>query len=391
MDQNLARLIERTGDLKGELLRYARSPAMKKEFDAELRAYQAEVDPKFGGGETVEFLDDFIMLHHCRDGRSFLEHFVAAHPKLPDDEKEMILGWKNAVTSMFEIEKMDGDALIAVSLVDEMTYRIYSNAGPAALRQLMRGAFLYSRVAPVGDVWVISGHSEGYAAQSKQQVYAAAYELSMAFPDYVFRNPEKRERGFELQREDYRQFVAFFGTDTISIPVELFENQMREYMLYKLNEARGEDGRTVRERVEAQGGTVGPLPEIEAPEWNDPVESIGLLCDEREGVLYMPDYAMLEAAFEYPELVKEKAYGTLVKGYFQSPEIDPLALHRLAARDYERASEVVRLLFSRPKFSWERDAEEFLKPYKAKFANRDPNPGIIPISSKLTEAVRKAA
>ena len=68
-----------------------------------------------------------------------------------------------------------------------------------------------------------------------------------------------------------------------------------------------------------------------------------------------------------------------------------MALRRLAARDYDRANEVVRLLFPRPKFAWKRDGEKFLSIYKRRFKDDDPNPGVLPISEKLSQAMRQAA
>lgn len=148
---------------------------------------------------------------------------------------------------------------------------------------------------------------------------------------------------------------------------------------------------TASERSELQGVTIGEPPTVGLPEWADEVESIGVLSDEREGTFYAPNYATLEAAFDYPEPVKEEPYTSVVRDYFELPDAHPMALRRLAARDDERASQVVRLLYSRPKFVWERDAEDFLRPYKSRFEDADPNPGVIPISGKLSQAVQKEA
>jgi len=50
----------------------------------------------------------------------------------------MLLGWRDVVEGVFEIREWDGEAIIAVSLIDELTYRVYSNAGPVALRRWSR-------------------------------------------------------------------------------------------------------------------------------------------------------------------------------------------------------------------------------------------------------------
>jgi hypothetical protein len=127
-------LVDRSGELKRDLLAFAWEPR----FSHEVRA---ALDERFGPvvvgdeAEVADFLDHFMLLHRLSDGSTVVEHFVAAHPDLPEAEREMLLGWRNAVEGIFEVQRPMGDALVALNLVDEMEYLVHSNMGPRVFRQ----------------------------------------------------------------------------------------------------------------------------------------------------------------------------------------------------------------------------------------------------------------
>ena len=67
----------------------------------------------------------------------------------------MLLGWRDVVEGVFEIRERDGEAIIAVNLIDELTYRVYSNAGPVALAPMEPGCFMIAGNVPIGVGWML--------------------------------------------------------------------------------------------------------------------------------------------------------------------------------------------------------------------------------------------
>ncbi len=147
VDQNLVR---RSGDLKRELLTFAREPRFAR---ALRRTLQDRFGPVVAGdeGELANALDHFVLQHRLADGRTVVDHFVAAHPELPAAERAMLLGWRDVVEGIFAVQRRDGDALVVVNLVDDLTYRAHSNIGPQAFDPMPPGSFLIGRLVPVGD------------------------------------------------------------------------------------------------------------------------------------------------------------------------------------------------------------------------------------------------
>src|SRR5262245_28353246 len=139
-----ADLLERSVELKQAVLEFIMQPR----FD---RAVRKAIEQRFGPVLELEeaaymnFLDWFIMQYQLPGGHTVVEQYVAAHPKLPEADRELLLGWRDVVEGIFEVKERDGHALLIFNLLDEMTYRVYSNVGPAIFGAMRRRSFINAR------------------------------------------------------------------------------------------------------------------------------------------------------------------------------------------------------------------------------------------------------
>jgi hypothetical protein len=118
--KELAHLIERSAELKRELVGFARSPRLERSLTAAmLEAGLEEVE----GADAISFLDRFALQYRGRDGRTVVDRFVASRPDLDAADREMLLGWRDPVEGIFEIRGKDGDAIILLNLIDDLEYR----------------------------------------------------------------------------------------------------------------------------------------------------------------------------------------------------------------------------------------------------------------------------
>ncbi len=139
-------------------------------------------------GEFANLVDRFILQQLLADGRTVVEVFVAEHPELTDADRELLLSWREVVESVFEIRERAGDAIIATSLVDQTTYRIRANAGPAALAPMRPGCFMTARIVSAGDDWMLSGAQQLFPASKRAMMLQLAAELATGHP------PDHRRR-----------------------------------------------------------------------------------------------------------------------------------------------------------------------------------------------------
>jgi hypothetical protein len=118
--------MDRAGDLKGELVNYATSERFS-------RALRSLILDTFPGGivddEAIfaSVIEDFLFHHRLADDETVVQRFVADRAELPEQDKALLLGWRDNVQGMFEIGEPYGhDGVIAFNHVDELTYRVRS-------------------------------------------------------------------------------------------------------------------------------------------------------------------------------------------------------------------------------------------------------------------------
>jgi hypothetical protein len=378
-------LVRRSGDLKGELLAFAQGRRFR-------RAFEEALLERFGLAAEVEeeafdnFLDAFVLQQRLPDGRTVVDHFVAAQPALPEAERRLLRGWEDVVEGIFAVRGREGDVLLGDNLLDEQVYRIHSNMGPSVFDDMPTGSFLIARLVPIEDEWLLSGVSSLLPAADRGRVLRLAAELAQRHPALVLRHPAKLEQAWQLQREERRRFVDFFGADLVVLPGREVAARLRAYHHFRLHEARDAEGRSPADRAGETYGRVPEVPDVELPAELAAAETVGLLFDEVDGLNLLADFGRVERTFAQPGLAADPRHGQVVLGYLEDPSISPRVLRRLAEPDPERATQVLRQVLRRPRFSWERDGEALLRRLKAEYFARPVLPSVTPVSEQLARA-----
>lgn len=276
--------------------------------------------------------------------------------------------------------------MIVENLVDELTYRVRSNVGPAVFDQTPAGSLLIGRLVPVGDEWLISGFISVLPASQRRDAYRIAALIATARPALVFRNPEKLEQARAFDRREIGAFTQFFGANVAVIPGHEVVAQMNAYWCFRIHEFREDDGKTAAEKARQRRVAVPKIGEADLPEALLEAETVGVIYDEVDGLNYFPDFGLVEETFASPELAADPAHRGVVLMYLESPGIIPLPLRLLAVRDPQRASRVFQQVLGRPRFSWERDGDKLLRRYKPDYYARPALPTVIPMSGELSGA-----
>jgi hypothetical protein len=386
--QTTADLIERSGYLKQDLLAFVQEKQFHKPLQRTLRERFGQTLPD-NEGEAGNFFDHFMLQRRLPDGRTVVEHFVEAHPELPEAERRMLLGWRDVVEGFFEVKRRDGEALIVVNLLDELTYRARSNLGAQAFAPMPAGCFLVARLVPVEDEWLISGFLSVYPAEQRDAVCGLAGDLARENRLLTFRNPEKLKLAWDFQRQERDAFIAFFGADLVVVPGRALVERMRECTRFRYYQVRDADGTSMAERaVLAYGADPGPV-EMKLPAELCAADTVGIVFDEVDGLTLLVNFNRVQAVFADPDLVADRRHRKEVLCYLESPTVSPRVIQRLAERDVERASRLFARLLKQPAFCWERDGEAMLRRYKASYYQQPVTPRIVPLSSALAPWQRR--
>ncbi len=223
-------------------------------------------------------------------------------------------------------------------------------------------------------------------AAGRAEAHRLAAELAARHPALVFRNPEKLARAWELQREERRHFIAFFGSDLVVLPGRELGARMRAYARFRMHDVRDAEGKSAAEHARETYGLAPPVLDFGLPaEWGE-AETVGVIYDEVEGLNFFLSFGLVEEAFANPELAADRRHRQAVLGSLKDPSLSPLPLRRLAERDPERASRVFQRALKQPDFLWERDGEALLRRHKTSYFERPALPSITPLSDPLARA-----
>lgn len=362
MSEVLAALVSRSADLKQQVFEFARHPRFDRVFRQEVRARfgRVVVDDE---REIENFYDWFIQQHRLHDGRTIVDRFLEARTDLTGPEREFLAGWRDVREGPFEVMGRDGDVLLTENLIDDLAYRIHTNAGATIFDRMPRGSFLVTRVVPVLGEWLISGVSQLYPAAERDVVYAAAASVAAQRPELTFHNPRLLARGWELHRAQREAFVRLFGVDEVTVAADMTIKLLLEF--YR---------------------SLGAADSFVAPDdgWsNGAAETVGIIFDAQRGLGTYVDYALVQAAFADPDLMRGRRHKEAVKSYFLDESVDPVPLERLAGRHPDTVTVVIRAVFGKPGLTWERDGERLLRQYKRPWYERTVLPAVSVLNDRL--------
>lgn len=383
-------LLERSAVLKSELLAFGQQRRFASQLNRRVRQAEDESGRAFALDQAglIRVLDRFLLQHELPGGGTVAERFVAQRrPALTTAEAEMVLAWRDVVEGTFEVRSVRAGVLQAHNLIDDLPYRIRSNAGSDALRPLRPGTFVITRIVPLADDWMISGACASFPRSAAADIARAVLETVSEHSGAVLRNPALRELAWQRQGEDRDAFLAHFGADLVILPPDQAQEQLRAYHVHRREQAIAamDAEHAARARATAPpAGTLAPLAEdlLDA-------DSVGLLYDETEGLHFLRDFGHLDALLATPALARDRAYASRLRSYLHDDSIPPAVLRRLAARHPDTVDQVFRTVLHKPAFTWDRDGDALLRRHKPEHYARQPEPALVVIGERLAELLRQ--
>ncbi|MEU6655166.1 hypothetical protein ABZ904_38640 [Streptomyces sp. NPDC046900] len=381
-ERSLTDLIERSAELKGQLVAFGQSAHFDR-WLTPLLLQAAGPERQLDEGEAIRIVDHFILRYRLPDGSTVVDRFVAGRKDLTALDREMLLGWRDPVEGIFEIQRKEKDAVVLLNLLDDLEYRTYSNVGRAAFRGVSKGSFLHTCLVPVhpaGGAWLVSGAMSSYPKSSATEIAQAALQLATSRPELVFHNPQKVDQGWQAMREDRTAFVEFCGGDELALPPAEAEDLLNAYYRHR------QEAAVAKQPDRARGRR---LPGLDLPFFELPPElagsdSIGVIYDQVDGLNFYADYGMLQDLFADPALGGRRQYQDLLRTYLREESIGPLPIRRLAAAHPETVDTVFRKLLRKPEFTWCEHGEALLRRRKPWYYANEPRPGVSVIGDRLS-------
>jgi hypothetical protein len=314
-------------------------------------------------------------------GLTVVDRFLAARRDLDRTDRELLRGWRDdAVRGVFEVRAAGSPLITTMNLVDDLEYRVH--AGPPV--QVSAGMFLVGTLLPVTagpGAWLASGTETAYPASAAWQVARTAIEMATREPELVFRNLEKVKQGWEHMRKDREEFLAFFGADELVFPTAQAEGRLNAYYRRRRDALLAARGR--HRQVSDSGETTFVMP----PGFFE-FATVGIIYDETDGFIVVPEYGMLRDMFANPALAADREHADVLRAYLREDSIPPLPLRRMAVAYPQNADAVFRRVLGNRNFTWRQHGEGLLRKRKPGYYEDDPLPGVAVLSDRVLELAR---
>jgi len=336
-------------------------------------------------------------------GLAAVERFIGTQRGLSRADRDLVLDWAdNNVRGIFEVRAagtvppgavgtvppgaagtVPPGAAGALNLVDDLDYLVYGLTAGAA----EPGGFFAATLLPLADddsAWLAAGDEIGYPRADARQVARLAIDLATREPELVFRNQEKATQGWAYMRRDREEFVAFFGSDELVLPTLEAEGRLNAYYKMRRDSALAARG---RHRAVSDAGETSFV----MPEGFFEFDTVGIIYDELDGFVVVPEYGMLRELFADPALAADPRYANVLRAYLREESIPPLPLRRMAAAYPGNVDAVFRRVLGNRNFSWSQNGGGLLKKRKPGYYRADPTPGVAVLSDRVLALAKGSA
>ena len=328
-------------------------------------------------------------------GLAAVERFIGTQRGLSRADRDLVLDWAdNNVRGVFEVRAVPSTtgpsttgAVSALNLVDDLDYLVYGLSPDMMAGAAGPPGFFAATLLPLADddsAWLAAGDEIGYPRADARQVARLAIDLATREPELVFRNQEKATQGWAYMRRDREEFVAFFGGDELVLPTLEAEGRLNAYYKMRRDSALAARG---RHRAVSDAGETSFV----MPDGFFEFDTVGIIYDEVDGFVVVPEYGMLRELFADPALAADPRYANVLRAYLREESIPPLPLRRMAAAFPGNVDAVFRRVLGNRSFSWSQNGGGLLMKRKPGYYRADPTPGVAVLSDRVIALVKGEA
>jgi len=226
-------------------------------------------------------------------------------------------------------------------------YRVYPTVDMDGFR-VKAGDFFAARIVPARGFHTFSGaasliESDG-SDEHRAEVYKTAAEVQMKYPERAFQdNQEKLQKSLQAAREQYEDFVQYFGSDEVVGTGKKIMQNYQDFFDYRIYEKKNPNtGLTPAQSYADDTGKVYQPPQVQLPRNVIRSPDVGMLCDPVEGPSFLIDYRQFIDVFEYPEQqLGRRGAEDLVLGYLESDTISDVPFRRVAQKFPDNFKQVI--------------------------------------------------
>ena len=181
------------------------------------------------GGDSVATTIPYIF-ERILNSKSITELYLEKHKKLDKEEKNILKGFMNSVSSVFEIKRIAKNRFELFNIINEKMYSILSPIKMTAFRGLGVGYYIVARFFTYEKENYLIEMIGVYSSTKKDMAYKYAISKIIQTPSIVYQDNNDMKKKIEKKvKYTYNRFNELFGTDEITTSNK-FADDLIEYL-----------------------------------------------------------------------------------------------------------------------------------------------------------------
>lgn len=372
IDMNNPKALEQhLADIKKRLVSFSFLKPHGPELMAELNRIASDRSELPDESELIMVQDEFIHRHRLScSKRRILDHFIETDKLLSEEDRRNLDGFRDYHIGMLEVVELREHSVFVHNLMNGWRGEVRASAGIEVFSdQTPVGSFVLSGLVYFGDSVWFSGCQTILPHRDRQHALMLAHSLVSKSPTLRVRgNRERIRAGFAVQAERHRMFVEFTGSDYFTCEPATFSRRMMAIDRYFIQNHKGEDGLTNKERCLANDEQVKwdnfKVPRMELPDCLRDSGKITICSTPADGVYIEAISPSIFAALETGNPKAVMKHGKQLRRMITSSEMSPSPLRIMANQFPDLFGAAVKQLFNFRTFDVTRDLEPLLFKYK---------------------------
>lgn len=405
-------LVERSHQLKQAAIDFVYDAEDDLAVALETYAAQYTANKRYDRQEQDLMLDAF--LNEGRVGNQAPWEIFLATAELTESDHALVRRWSHCFTGLFEVIKPLPGGYELMNWLSAKHYVVLPNPQlpNAETLRWQAGETLLTRLTPVSETqWTLSGAVLPKGKLGKPKLAVAIGEFKDKYKSSLYSDaPELLEQAWQSVAQFHEEFVAFFGSDRITLPgyqlnqkLSQLQEQVTQTRLKAvgidptkslkemaqdagLSEAEiaeatanaGEDRKGVEKLLESKLNASMVIPKINLPDEIKNAQEVTAFSHPRWGQIFIPAYTRFEAMLSADVPQAQPNCEPLVRKYLEDPQINYFIWQQLKADYPSQLEQVLQSVLSRPDFNLERDLEPTLQAFDKPLTPQLPETASIP-------------
>jgi hypothetical protein len=297
-------LFKRAGELHRDLIQWIDTNPDLAAARAEFTAAQLSRSPQLDAAQRKLFNYRFAVEGIVKD-RSVLEMYLATRSNLTDADRSLVASWQRGFMALLAIVAIYPNGLEVMNWVTAKHYRIQfaDTESLQAIARLKVEEIVLAQIIPIRGIdWLIASPWISLGKLGKPKLAVAIGSFRQNYPHYLYPDaPELLAAAWDSVTAYHDRFVAFFGTDELTLTGAQMERQMAEFQTQTIDRQLASAGVDKTKSLAELAADAG----VEVANVSDLTATLGVPGSDVPAISSQPLGKMVEPSLEFPPHLKQ--------------------------------------------------------------------------------------